>query len=674
MNRIAVLISLAACGTGSAPQTARMEPINAPVARTGRHSTSIQLVAATESGTAAVTQDNRGGTRLWPSLDGLREPVVIPMNRAQQLLLGQTLTGFVIAGLDEAGGVEIIAVAGNGRIQAQTRLAPEPAIEAIAMRQGELIALRADQTIEIIDPAGQVRAHMAAPAGQRIASIVTRGPRALALFESEQHLRGMWLADASWGASISTIQILATPSLTRGALRLADAALSPSGTRIAVPIDRGIAIANLQTTEVEIESEMFADRIVLADDRTIVALQSGLARVRDIESAHDEGAFDVGTSPVLAGSRILSGKTDQLELCTPPYTRVTPHGVGPRVDVELVPVAKQYLGYRIGNLAGVRVTPTGLTVSGGSQDLVELAPDLHEHRRTELPSDARTLKDTVRLDDRHVLASHAYSETSFAVSVLDTRTNLTLEILSTPVSTPMLRYEPSTELLAVSDSVASYLLRRNPATSKFETWFRVGSDPVDLRVLDPAKAGGVVAMALREDAEPPRTRVERIRANQLVVGHPISAGERFYNGSLLGIDARGRVYVADGDTLVGWDGERELVRIPGALSAPTPLTLGVAPPARPHVVVADHYIALVQDQRVSLFDDEGATRWDIDAPSLRDVGWMGNALVAHFEGGLAKLDLGDGHTVDATCGWAFGLSDKPGSGTPGEGVSICEAP
>jgi hypothetical protein len=651
-------------------------PVAAAIARTGRHAASIALVAASEDGTSAVSQDIRGGTRLWPTLDGVREPVIVPMNRARELYLGRTAMGFVIAGIDDAGGVELVAVADSGRVQTRTRLAPEPAYEAIRMHGGELVALRADQSIELIEANGHIRARLTAQAGERVAGLVTRGDRVLALFEGDSAIRGTWIDGFTWGASMTAATLPVRADGSRRTPLYDRAALSPSGSRLAVPLDGGVAMVDLHAGTLEILA-IAGERVELVDDVTLVLLSSGFVQVQDLRAPTGSGSTSVGVSPVAIGGRILSGAGDQLELCTPEHTRVTPHGVGPRVDVEQVAAGKQYLGYQIGALAGARVTPSGVTVSAGTQDLVELAPDLHANRRTELPADRRTLKDTIRLDARHVLASHAYSETSFAVSVLDTSSGLTLEILSTPMLTPMLRYEPSTDLLAVSDSISSYLLRRNPATSKFETWFRVGSDGVDLRVLDPAKSGGVVAVVLREDAEPKRTRVERIRAEQLVVGVPIVGLETFYVGSPLGIDARGRTYVADGDALVAWDRDRELARITGVVAQDASVAaLDTEGQLRPgaHVVAAGDFIALVQGQRVSLFDDDGTPRWDIDAPGLRDVGWMDGELVAYFESGLAKLELDTGHLTDATCGWAFGLSDTQGHAVLGEGESICEAP
>jgi hypothetical protein len=669
MNRFAVLFLLTACGSGSAPHAGRVEnrahPLAAPLARTGRHASNIDLVAASEDGTAAVSQDIRGGTRLWPTLDGVREPVVVPMNRARELHLARTESGFVIAGSDDAGGIEIVAVAGSGRVQARTHLAPEPRYEAVRTRGGELLALKADQVIEIIEPSGHVRARLTAPAGERVGGIVTRGDRALALFEDAGSIRGAWIADATWGPSITAVTLPIGEDGRRRTPLHAGAALSPSGSRLAVPLDRGAAVIDLQAATAE-TFDVFAERVDLSDDVTLVALQQGAFQVQDLRAPAGASSTSVGVSPVSIGRRILSGAGDQLELCTPEYTRVTPHGVGPRVDVERVPAAKQYLGYRIGSLVGARIAASGLTVSAGTQDLVELASDLHTNRRTALPTDSRTLMDTIRLDARYVLASHAYNATSFAASVLDTATGVTLEIVSTPMLTPMLRYEPSTELLAVGDASSAYLVRRELATSKFETWFRVGSEGADLRVLDPAKTDGVIAVVLHEDAEPKRTRVERIRENQLVVGVPIIGLETSYAGTPLGIDARGRTYVADGDALVAWDGDRELARIPGVVAG--------EPPSKPHVVAAGDYIALVQGDRLSLFEDDGTPRWDIDAPGLHDVGWMHGELVANFESGLAKLALDDGNITDATCGWAFGLSDTQGRPVAGEGESICEAP
>jgi hypothetical protein len=132
------------------------------------------------------------------------------------------------------------------------------------------------------------------------------------------------------------------------------------------------------------------------------------------------------------------------------------------------------------------------------------------------------------------------------------------------------------------------------------------------------------------------------------------------------------------------DGDRERLRIPHVWSVPAlrdPVDEALNPdmaeaarqatPAR--VRVTDDFIAVLDGQRLALFDSDGGLRWDIHVPLVQDIEWMGDTLVGEFSGGLARIELGSGRVVGATCGWSFGLSDTAPLAFV-EGDSICEAP
>ena len=106
MRRVA-LAALIACSSrsGAVPHVAaRRAP---PLARVpvhvqhGSHSTPIVRLAASDDGSAALTQDASGGTRLWRSLDGTREPVVVELDEARALALHRLADGYAIAAIDE---------------------------------------------------------------------------------------------------------------------------------------------------------------------------------------------------------------------------------------------------------------------------------------------------------------------------------------------------------------------------------------------------------------------------------------------------------------------------------------------------------------------------------------------------------------------------------------------
>jgi hypothetical protein len=60
---------------------------------TGGHGASIDALAVSDDRTAALSQDAFGGTRLWPTLDGRREPVVVVLPDARELALSHERRG-----------------------------------------------------------------------------------------------------------------------------------------------------------------------------------------------------------------------------------------------------------------------------------------------------------------------------------------------------------------------------------------------------------------------------------------------------------------------------------------------------------------------------------------------------------------------------------------------------
>src|SRR5205814_1864529 len=61
------------------------------------HSGAIRLIAATDAGDAALTADDLDELRLWSTLDGRHEPVVVRGPVARQLALGRDGDGFLAA-------------------------------------------------------------------------------------------------------------------------------------------------------------------------------------------------------------------------------------------------------------------------------------------------------------------------------------------------------------------------------------------------------------------------------------------------------------------------------------------------------------------------------------------------------------------------------------------------
>ena len=179
----------------------------APVARiplaTGMHGSAIALVAVTSAGDAAVSADTNGALRLWPTLDGTREPVVVVSQLPRALRISHDGDGFLIANHDVAKGLELVRLDARGAVRSRARIAAEPPIEAVELTPAGALVLRADQAIEHYDPSGLQRARLVPEPGTRILGIIERAGRAAAIFGDEKHTRVRWIeltgGTATWG-------------------------------------------------------------------------------------------------------------------------------------------------------------------------------------------------------------------------------------------------------------------------------------------------------------------------------------------------------------------------------------------------------------------------------------------------------------------------------------------
>ncbi len=670
MRRFAPVILLVACTAKSVQPDATSAVEQAPqvaAPQMGRHASTIEILGVTDEGDAAITQDVFGGTRLWPLLDGTREPVVVHLAFAKSLALGRTGNGFVAAGLDESGGLEIVALDHAGRMIKRTRIAPDPEIEDVVIDHGRVIALRADQIVVVIDSRGQTIATLPAPAGHRIQRLLTRGGHVAAVTDSA----ALVLEGTRW--RMKSAEVHATPLPLRAGVPLGAAALSPDGKTIALELAGQVAVVGLITGGTVPPAQqppgMFdvAD-LGFADNNTLVLNRSGLFEWRPV-SGDGEVRTDpkVGSGAAIAwgGSLIIRGVGTSLELHAGKDVR--------------------YLGYELGAAIG----------------MAELG-------RTTLPLDPRPLVDLQRLDDDHVLATREGGYGRNSLTVFNTRTRAYGVEFSSPVASQVQRYEQSTRLLALTDQTASYLVHYDTTKGKFETWYRIEYEPLDLHVLDPAKTGGAIAIAIRSDSEGKKVRAERIHTDELLVGGPIAAEETYsYTGRYLGSDERGRVYVGDDKDVIVYDGSSTAQRYFGVLTmtnfeqrlaeleaetdadgffadpqlhreiipmpkiGPSPkLRVVVGPGSLASLKAKGPPIAVIDHDTVSLLTD-GLQRWRVTA-DVKDLRWIDGELVGTFAGGTANFDLATGALVARTCGQRFGFSDVPRVEAPDE-ESICEA-
>src|SRR5450631_100572 len=87
-----------------------------PPPKTGMASGFISVVTGPEDASFVVTSDTGGGLRLWPTLDGSREPLIVPtLRRVRFVDAMHDGDGIAIAALDSLGQLEILRITRDGQ-------------------------------------------------------------------------------------------------------------------------------------------------------------------------------------------------------------------------------------------------------------------------------------------------------------------------------------------------------------------------------------------------------------------------------------------------------------------------------------------------------------------------------------------------------------------------------
>ncbi|HEY0191215.1 MAG TPA: hypothetical protein VGC42_08860, partial [Kofleriaceae bacterium] len=374
--------------------------VPAPGPLTAPHGSDITQLAQLDDGSAVVTADLHGGLRLWPALDGTREPVVINAPVAKALAVVHDGDGFTIAALDAAGGLHVIRTSATGAVR--DRLTPPGSFSQLEATRDRLLALRTDQTIDVLGPGGKLVANLPAEPGSHVDAIVTRGTRALALVLEDRRTHGRWIdlaSGAAWGkatrpldgpvasAALSpdgTLLVINRPKSVRPVLfDLATGALRPTPTCVAKgwPKSEGFDMDEaeiLREGTAPIAIGFVSDAVIACSVLTQLSWWS--VNGEAVPSAG--GGMLIGTSPTAVSERgVVAAMATNLGLASMIHTK--------------------FLGYGLHNVEHLYAGPGG-TLAGSDAGLLELGSDLAARGRFEI-NRARDWTAAVPLGDRYAV-------------------------------------------------------------------------------------------------------------------------------------------------------------------------------------------------------------------------------------------------------------------------------
>jgi hypothetical protein len=663
---------MAGAPRGAAAVTPSIRDTRAPVFR-GAPDDAISAVAVTADGRAALTSGDLDGARLWPALDGSLEPVVldVPAARPHGLALAKLPGGgFGIAIIDDAGGLIVERLDGDGRRLSHASFAPEPPVrEVVALARG-VIARRADHTLVLLDWAGAELARLGAEPGQQLADVAANGTTVVAAErdDTSARVREVTLGDPAhaalaWGATVPhaiafpaapasgsnggpSVEVPVSP-IASPALAIA---VSPNGTRIAVLVGNGPHGSQVSIVDARGGRELAVAPVAEArslgfidDDHVLVRDPAALWIVSTSANPTQRALSTTNPSPsdgdaFATGAGIaVSGFENELALST--------------ADLDT------YLGYGVlaPSAVGAGSDDTLVVGVGDGVDTLDASLAPIPARHLDLPN--ASVDDVTHLagDDWFVEAhddrrSHAY----LAHPIAHTLTPLSLELQN---SMPA-EFEPATNLLVLSYTQKPIAMRYDPALHTLA--------PVELAA---AKAGSTAVVT--------PTNPELAKGSHLVVLTYESVQTATWYGDDAGTAKLAQLAMSSA-TYLGADRAGQLFAVDNATGKLAMVVTGTQVGTLPYdrgTIAGDWSGKLVAQggaTAMRVYDLAGNVVWEHALPQMSSPIWLADGgIAAVASSGLLRFDA-TGLLIGQTCGWRFGVTLRPHLQAL-RGPTVCEA-
>lgn len=646
-----LVLVLAACGVApvapapavvasSVPSPREQQPPSKPRPRAkleAPHGGSITTLAITPDGTAAITGDELDELRLWPALDGTREPCVVDLPVPAELAIVPRADGFAVAVIDAAHTLTFAVVDREGRTLSRTPIQVDSRVLGLATTDRGFVAWMDDQALVAYDTDGKVIGRLGTEPGQRLDQVVANGHHALAkVFDGKtERVRPIDLSRLAWGAALDT-----------GGPATGPIAISPSGTGIAVVVEHVPGTQRLRVFDGgSLVAETAAVQAVgfVGDHRLAISpAGNSLSFITDRPDRPDrqDPKAPVFTAPIV----------DAAKLATASGIAVAPAGT----ELAIArPAGLQYLGYDLNAPEVATAGPDHHLVVGMGNSFALLDERLEALAGSAMPK----LPEGTQIADLAWLSGADYDA---EVVRFDGSTELVIANDQVPASLPApedrskhgraihaLRYEPVTRLVA-SALAGPRVERWDPVHRAMSQVLELKSPYEQVVPLDPARANGAELVLVQTNQ----------KGTSRVTWTDLSTKKAFGQvaiESFLTADAAGHVYAWTADP-----------RQPGTL------VLSVMGPGGPIATLAHEGITTLwpdpQGERVleisaasvTLYKPDGTELWKLALVGASQAVWTGDEAVSLLtSSGIVRLDAATGRPLAARCGWKFGLSPQP---------------
>ncbi len=599
----------------------------APRPQTAPPSGAIHTVAITEAADAAITADDGGGWRLWPTLDGTRPPVVLHASAPRRVVLGRDGAGLVAGVLDDAGAIELIRMTRDGAVVGRARLPADPGFADLVAFSGGILALGRDQVVAWYDARGTLRGRLAPLLGDLLVEVTARRGRAIVGIGKPGHaVTGVRWIVAGEGGALRWGAYTHLPDPLRGL------ALAPDHRRIAgIRVEAGAGVGQvigLGTPK------------ILEDD-----LRAG-------EHDHPAAIGFPGDGPAaISGAGVIRHAPGDVTTLGPAEaTSLAAFGdglvvVGRGPALALVHRSRvRMLGYREVGVGPLSPAGRHLAMAIGDQ-VLWLDGGLAALRATDEPgAHAR-----IALDDRlfvELLHDPEHPrDRPVEVAIRDAATGA-LNPIGTWERLHGVQLDPRSRVVAIcaGGEVHRFILDAHGAAARLPS-LTLGDDRTFAYPVDPRVARGAVAVAVR-------ARRDGDRSSVVIETHRGRGIPRRTEapGRLLGVDGTAAVWLARARTVAAL---RDGAPVLGA-------ALDLAAPIEDGAVSRDGTFAAVHDgSEVIAVDAGGRVRWRrevLDVVQLAISG-DGRTVAVATSGGLVALEAATGARRAWACGWHFGLHD-----------------
>jgi hypothetical protein len=660
-----VLVAVVACGHG-----AEDAAITTPLRKPERIVTGvppggfINAVALTEQADAALTIDTLNELRLWPSLDGKRQPIPIPAQGIAAIALGHAGDELLASLLDQAGAVKLLRIGRDGVIHAKVQLPGDVAIEQIDAIDNGVLVMRVDQSIERYSADGKLLGRLVAGPGEKLGALAVRHGNAAVLIvgtdpgpDDDKHevkvvpptfaapepeLASMlrWIVigdDLRWGTSIKLPTQIDSHVL----------ALSPNHHRI------GVIDARMMVVEVfDLDplpnhhagptlTASITDPIGFADDDHLAITQNAVQwwTAPTVKPDHDpwdvqpqipEAMAPGGTGGAIGDGLVVSGFGSSLALS----------------DYK----GARYLGWK--NVG------TGVTTALGSR-IALMTSTTHvlwlddrlaqqgESDVTDLPGS--TPQYSIWLDPHHVIVERAVGD-RYKIDLLDTQHVDKPIAIGTFAFVERLEYEPELHavMIGTSGELARFVLDVDHDTATALPTLKTSTQVQAVHLVDPARANGTIAVVTTYDDDGQRIVLYREPKAAAKLVKPTKSFS-VESQVVIGSDNTGTVFLR---TPTGIESKRDgktVTKFPPELIADS--------------ITASHdasQLAVIHGNELVMVDAKGTERWRKPVWGAVTVVFTtdNRRLVVRTSGGVVSLDAATGERIAAVCGYGFGIEDK----------------